>query len=136
MNDAVDFHTVTGAEVSVIPDQVCKKLGSPPVIPPNQTLRGPSNKDLPVKGWFTVKLVQGDCETEQQLYVTEGLHRPLLGRSAIELVQRVQGVQTGKLNQVQQFLSLFQGLGKLQGEYSIKLQEGAKPYALTIPNMF
>ena len=34
---------------------------------------------------------------------------------------------------MEQFPSLFQGLGKLQGQYSIKLQEGAKPYALTTP---
>ena len=60
----------------------------------------------------------------------------MLGRPAIEslqIVQRVQGVQTGKLNPVQRFPSLFQGLGKLQGEYTIKLQEGVKPYALTTP---
>ena len=35
---------------------------------------------------------------------------------------------------MEQFPSLFQGLGKLQGQYSIKLQEGAKPYALTTPH--
>ena len=136
MNETVDFHIDTGAEVSVIPDQVYRKVGSPPLTPPNQKLRGPSNKVLPVKGRFAAKLVRGDRETEQQLYVAEDLHRPLLGRPAIDslqLVQRVRGVQTGKLDPVQQFPSLFQGLGKLQGEYSIKLQEGAKPYALSTP---
>ena len=133
MNETVEFHIDTGAEVSVIPEQVYRKVGSPPLTPPNQTLRGPSNKVLPVKGQFAAKLVRGDRETEQQLYVAEDLHRPLLGRPAIEslqLVQRVRGVQTGKLDPVP---SLFQGLGKLQGEYSIKLQEGAKPYALSTP---
>ena len=34
---------------------------------------------------------------------------------------------------IRQFPSLFQGLGKLRGEYIIKLQEGARPYALTTP---
>ena len=79
----------------------------------------------------SAKLVRGDCQSEQELY---GLHRPLLGRPAIEslqLVQRVLGVQTGTLNPVQQLPSLFQGIGKLQGEYTIKLKEGAKPCALT-----
>ena len=36
-------------------------------------------------------------------------------------------------NPAEQFLSLFKDLGKLEGEYTIKLQEGAKPYALTVP---
>ena len=79
MNEAVDFHIDTGAEVSVIPDQVYKKLGSPPLTPPNQTLRGPSNEVLLVKGRFSVKLERSGRETEQELYVAEGLHRPLLG---------------------------------------------------------
>lgn len=136
MNETVDFHIDTGAEVSVIPDQVYKKLGSPSLTPSDQALKGPSNEVLPVKGRFAAKLAYGDRVTEQQLYIAEGLHRPLLGRPAIEslqLVQRVRGIQTGKLDPVQQFPSLFQGLGKLQGEYAIKLQEGAKPYALSTP---
>ena len=38
-----------------------------------------------------------------------------------------------KPSPIEQFPSLFRGLGKLEGEYSIKLQEGAKPFALTVP---
>ena len=34
---------------------------------------------------------------------------------------------------IDQFPKVFQGLGKLEGDYSIKLQEGAKPFALTVP---
>ncbi len=36
-------------------------------------------------------------------------------------------------SQIEQHPSLFTGLGKLQGEYTIKLQDRAKPYALTTP---
>ena len=79
MTETVDFHIDTGAEVSVILDQVNRKVGSLPLTPPNQTLRGPSKKVLPVKGRFAAKLVRGDRETEQQLYIAEDLHRPLLG---------------------------------------------------------
>ena len=78
-NEVVDFHINTGAEVSVIPDQVYRKLGSPTLTPPRQTLRGPGNEVLPVKGQFSAKLVRGNHKTEQELYVVEGLHRPLLG---------------------------------------------------------
>ena len=127
MNEIVDFHIDTGAEVSVIPNQVYRKLGSPTLTPLRQTLRGPGEE---------AKLTRGNRETEQELYVAEGLHRPLLGRPAIEslqIMQRVQGIVSGKLNPIEQFPSLFQGLGKMQGQYTIKLQEGAKPYALSTP---
>ena len=33
-----------------------------------------------------------------------------------------------------QFLSLFQGLGRLEGEYTIELQDDTKPFALTTPH--
>ena len=56
MNEVVNFHTDTGAAVSIIPYQVYRKLGSPSLTPPNQTLRGPSNELLPVKGRFSTKL--------------------------------------------------------------------------------
>lgn len=34
-----------------------------------------------------------------------------------------------------QYPLLFEGLGKLEGEYKIELMEGAKPYALTTPRL-
>ena len=136
MNTDVEFHIDTGAEVSVIPQQLYRKLGRPPLSCPDQTLKGPGNYVLPVIGRFSAVLSRGQSETEQEIYVAKTLNRPLLGRPAIKalhLVQRVQRVQGVPLNPFQQFPSLFQGLGKLQGEYSIKLKEGARPYALTTP---
>ena len=45
------------------------------------------------------------------------------------------GVQakTDKQNLTQQFPKLFTGLGKLEGEYSIRLKVKVKPYALSTP---
>jgi len=37
------------------------------------------------------------------------------------------------LDPVKQVPSLFQGLGKLEGEYTIKLKDGAEPYMLNAP---
>ena len=56
MNQTVEFHIDTGAEVSVIPQQLYQKLGQPPLTRANQTLKGPSNDVLPVKGLFSVVL--------------------------------------------------------------------------------
>ena len=130
------FEIDTGAEVTVISQRIHKEIGSLSLNPPKRTLWGPCNRALPVKGQFIGKLCQGNREVEQEVFVVEELRKPLLGRPAIqalELVVQVGAVRDEKLSPIQQFPSLFRGLGKLEGEYSIKLQEGAKPFALTVP---
>ena len=78
-SEPVEFQIDTGAEVSVISDQLHKKISSPSLTPVPQTLRGPGNNVLPVKGWFSGKLKKENQETEQEIYVAESLHTPLLG---------------------------------------------------------
>ena len=88
-----------------------------------------------MKGQFTGKLRQGDREAEQEMFVVGNLRRQLVGRPAIEalnLVKHVRAVQDPN-NPIDQFSDLFRGLGKLEGKYTIKLVEGAKPFALTVP---
>ena len=73
---------------------------------------------------------------EQELYVVENLRKQLLGRPAVEALElavRIEAVEGERRSPIDRFPKLFQGLGKLEGEYSIKLQEGAKPFALTVP---
>ena len=79
MNQTVEFHIDTGAEVSVIPQQLYQKLGRPPLTRANQTLKGPSNDVLPVKGRFSAVLSRGQLESEQEIYVATRLNKPLLG---------------------------------------------------------
>ena len=82
------------------------------------------------------KLRKGDREVEQEFYVVENLHKQLLGRPAVEALElavRIEAVEGERGSPIDQFPKLFQGLGKLEGEYSIKLREGAKPFALTVP---
>ena len=43
----------------------------------------------------------------------------------------VQSVNSPGEEIFKKYPTLFQGLGKLTGEYSIKLREGAQPYAVT-----
>ena len=42
----------TGTEVTVISEQTHNSMGQPTLTPPLQTLKGPSNHPLPVKGYF------------------------------------------------------------------------------------
>ena len=77
----------------------------------------------------------GNCETHQDVYVLDKMHTPLLGRPAIEalgLLVRVRSVEQER-SPIQRFPDLFKGLGKMEGEYTIQLKEGAVPFALTNP---
>ena len=52
---------------------------------------------------------------------------------ALNVVTRVLTIE-GSGNPVERYPQLFAGLGKLEGEYSIRLEKGAQPYyALSVP---
>ena len=82
---------------------------------------------LPEKGKFraTLKTV------EENIYVISKLKTPLVGIKALNLVSRVQSVNS-PLDTVKEFPRLFEGLRKTLGEYSISLENGAKPYATNV----
>ncbi len=131
------FELDTGAEVSVISPKAHQEVGSPSLRPAQRVLRGPCNHALTVKGQFTGKLRWGDREVDEEIFVVGSLKRQLLGRPAIEalhLVTHIGAIEDPRrLNPFDQFPNLFRGLGKLEGNYSIKLQEGAKPFSLSVP---
>ena len=124
----------TGAEVTVISSKAHHEIGGPTLCAASKTLRGPSNSELPVKGQFTAMLKYKNKVIEQDLYVVESLHKHLLGHPAIEALNIVTRVLTIEgSGPVEQYPQLFVGLGKLEREYSIRLEEGAQPYALSVP---
>ena len=115
---------------------VWRKVGQPALSPPDRTLRGPDTHKLPTTGQFTARLSKDEHKAEEEIYVVKGLHKPLLGRPAIDklrLVLRVSPIDHTNQSPMEKFPNLFKGLGKLQNDYKIQLKEGAKPYALTTP---
>ncbi|UYV70501.1 K02A2.6-like [Cordylochernes scorpioides] len=72
-------------------------------------------------------------------YIVKGVARPLLSCRASEilgLVRRINIVEDHaptKLDPMLKFPKLFNGLGKLDIPYEIKLKEGAKPYSIYTP---
>ena len=135
---SVEFCIDTGAEVTVIPERIYCTLHNVSLSTPPRILRGPSQSKLGVCGCFTGRVVKGNLEKKQEIYVVKDLHKPLLGQPAIEalgLIARVGEIQREQ-NPEQLFPGLFTGLGKLQGEYTIKLRYGAKPFSLTTPRRF
>lgn len=134
----IELHIDNGAEVTVISEEAWRKVGQPVLSPPDRTLRGPDTHKLPTTGRFTAKLSKDESIAEEQIYVVKGLHKPLLGRPAIDklrLVSRISAVDQTDQDQTpaDKLPKLFEGLSRLQGEYWIELQERAEPYALSTP---
>ena len=66
----------------------------------------------------------------------ENLLKPLLGRPAItalKLLSRIGWVEEQEESVNKRFSSVFNGLGRLEGVYTIKLQYNAKPLAIITP---
>ena len=94
----VNFKIDTGADVTVISNKEYDPAKDGPLSPANKTLNGPSQEALDVHGQFTAQLQQTDTKvaTMQEIYVVNGLTKPLLGRPAImtlDLVAFVGGIQ-------------------------------------------
>ena len=121
--EEVEFCIDTGAEVSAISEQTHESIGSPSLQPLDKELKGPNNAHLDSIGRFKGQLQKGDRKTEQEIYVMRNLHRPLLGRPAIEKLQILAMIgsveNSPSYHIVDKFAHLFRGLGKLEGQYTI-----------------
>ncbi len=85
-----EFQIDTGAEASLIPEEVYKKVGSPTLSKVHQTFRGPNKAVIPVMGHF---IEHKSNETQQEIYVVKRLHRPLLGQPAIQVLGLVKQIE-------------------------------------------
>ena len=90
------------------------------------------------KGEFSVTLAYNQTSTKETVYVVESLARPLLSRSAavkLNLISRLCELTTAdyKTKVMCDYPQLFEGLGTMKDEYTIKLNDDAKPFALTVP---
>ena len=131
---ALTFKIDTGADVTVISQSDYNAEKDGPLSPPSKQLTGPSHEALDVCGQFTGQLQRNTMLTMQDVYVVKGLHKPLLGRPAIEalkIVAFMNGIQFQEV--IKRFPQLFTGLGRLKDSYKIKLKEGAIPFALSVP---
>ena len=79
----------TGADVSVIPEKLYKKLQAPLLESTKRSLIGPSQDKLQVRGQFTGTLVHNSKTVQDVVYVVKGLHKAFIGRPAITVLQLV-----------------------------------------------
>ena len=130
----LQFKVDTGADVTVISPQHYCKARDGPLRPPQRMLTGAAQQRLDVYGRFKGNLRRKNTEISQDVYIVNGLHKPLLGRPAIEalgIATLVEPILAS--NVVAMFPKIFQGLGKLKDCYTIKTKPGATPFTLTTP---
>lgn len=130
----VNFKIDTGADVTVIPEALYSEDRDGPLTLSPRVLTGASQQPLSVRGLFNGKIKHNHREIEHHVYVVSGLRKPLLGRPAIEalqLVTRIEPIETEEI--IKKFPTVFQGLGRLKDDYTIKLKSDAQPFALSTP---
>ena len=135
----ISFKIDTGADVTVLSPKIYMKLSSAPKLrPTKKILRGPCKQKLVCKGVFTAQLETNEIAVSEEVYVLQDLEHPLLSKTAAEklkLIKRVEGInkQSVKDGVMNEFPELFKGLGKMKTEYTITLQEKARPFAIPVP---
>ena len=138
-NKPITFNIDTGAEVTVVSEATHRQIGSPVLVPPDRCLKGPDSHTLSTLGYFTTTLTTGGTQSLQRVYVVEELDCSLLGRPAIEglgLVSRVKALSSKSEDLLRQrFPRLFSGLGKMDGDYTIKLKKGVHTTSHTNPSL-
>ena len=91
-----------------------RKSRDSPLKSPNRVLCGPSQHTLSVVGKFVGNLKSDQISAKQEIYVVNGLQRPLLGRPAIESLKvaiQVSEILAQKDIIVLKFPHIFKGLG-------------------------
>ena len=73
------FKINTGANVTVIPVSCYARKQDGPLQPAKRLLTGAGQQPLEVQGQFVGRLRYNNVETEQNIFVIQGLSRPLLG---------------------------------------------------------
>ena len=129
------FKIDTGAEVTVIPESAATPFKELLRLPEGR-LHGPAKSSLNVCGQFSGTLQLKTKIVKEEIFVVKNLHKPLVGLPAIQalnLVMKISAICWFKETILSRFPQLFTGLGRLQGEYEIKLACGATPFALTTP---
>ena len=132
----ITFKIDTGADVTVISDKLHKKIRDGPLKPATRPLIGPSQNPLTVLGHFVTKHESKDRTTTDTIYVVKNLRTPLVGRPAIQklqLISWIKNVVWDKTQVTTQFPELFEGLGRISGNYRIQLEGNAKPYSVHTP---
>ena len=133
----VPFKLDTGAQVSAISEETYRGLNGVHLKKSSKVLYGPARHALDVVGQFTATLHYRQRPTKQRVFVVRDLQANLLRLPAIialQLLCRVDAVSTDDDDIVlQKFPKVFEGLGNMKEEYTIRLKDDAVRYSLYTP---
>ncbi len=137
VNDRVEvlFKIDTGAEVTVVTETVSDRMGGS-LKPTQKILYGPDRKPLSVVGELSIPLEYHGKRSIQSVFVVKGLQENLLGLPAIQnlgILTISHSLHTVTQSIVDQYPSLFTGLGTFDEGYSIKLRPNSNPFSLFVP---
>jgi len=100
--------------VTAISEDSFQRLGKLALTKPDRMLYGPSKQPLDVKGRFKGTSKYKGQSVQQPIFVVKGLKANLLGLPAItglNLAVRVDHTTDAKIEIIQRYPSVFQGLG-------------------------
>ena len=128
------YRVDTGADVTVLSKSNYDKNFSHIILQPvKRNLRGPDLKPLKTLGYFPATVKFGDTAIKEDVYIMPQ-SASLLSRCASEKLGIVQFTVGEIKDDIQsQYPSLFNGLGKLETEYDIKLNDAIPPYSVSTP---
>lgn len=137
----IKFKIDTGASETVISPELRTKLKLPKPEQINETLLGPCGIVLPARGVCkNVRMTWQNTTKVTDIYILENQHTPLLGLPECDAFRIVQWHKEAQIMQIstnsqpeKEFSQIFEGLGMMEGKYSIKLKENAIPHAVTTP---
>ena len=135
----VDFKNDSGEDVTVVPYNTFLNLDLQTQLQPtDKVLLDPCNYKMNYKGKFTVTLTYNLNSVNETVYAVESLARLLLGRFAavkLNLISRLCKLTSDdyKAKVMHDYPKPFTGLGMMKEEYTIKLKDQTKPFALTVP---
>ena len=135
----MEFKLDSGADITVVPVNKYTSLGNKvKLVPSNKVLLDPCRYKMDCVGKFSAHLKVDKAEIHEDVYVIKDLETSLLSRQSAEqlqLITRVQSVESKeyKASVTAKYPELFTELGKMEDEYTIKLTDDAKPFALTVP---
>ena len=81
------FKIDTGADVTVIPESVFKRIRNANLMRSDRILCGPARNALHVIGQFNATLKHRGGVTSEEVYVVRGLQTPLIGLPALPAIK-------------------------------------------------
>ncbi|XP_046391596.1 uncharacterized protein K02A2.6-like [Ischnura elegans] len=130
----ISFKVDTGADVTVIGNELFEKFHGIRLENANSFLSGPTRSRLPAKGKFKITLRWKNRQYEDEIYVVPGVEDALLGRPAISglgILSWLREIKAG--HPEDNYNELFRGLGRMTEPYVLRIKEGAAPYAVSTP---